>query len=166
MSEHEAQPAEERAARLLALQGHAATVILKIGGMSCAGCVGGVTAALQGVGGVADVQVNLEAGTAVVGGDASIARFKAQRLVEAVQAAGKEASLLHAGAAAAAAPSAAAEQHGHGHAAAPAEDHSHGHSHGGVPCDGDHGGDVHTETHGHGHAAAAKDEEEDHHHGQ
>ena len=107
------QPAAERAARLAAMQGAAATVRLKIGGMTCGGCVGGVEAALAAVPGVENVAVDLEKGTAVVAGAASIARFRAQRLIQSVQDTGKEASLLED--AAGSAPAAAADHH-HGHA--------------------------------------------------
>ena len=128
------QPAAERAARLAAMQGAAATVRLKIGGMTCGGCVGGVEAALAAVPGVENVAVDLEKGTAVVAGAASIARFRAQRLIQSVQDTGKEASLLEdaAGSAPAAAPTSGhGHGHGHGHAeaAADTEDHHHGHAH-------------------------------------
>ena len=42
------------------------TLTLKINGMSCQMCVKHVTRALEGVAGVTEVQVDLEAGTAAV----------------------------------------------------------------------------------------------------
>lgn len=56
------------------------TMKLKINGMSCQMCVKHVTHALQGVDGVADVEVSLEAGTASVTFDptkADLAAFTA-----------------------------------------------------------------------------------------
>ncbi|MDO8930761.1 MAG: cation transporter [Rhodocyclaceae bacterium] len=42
------------------------TTILKVGGMSCGGCVKSVTGVLQGLPGVAKVEVSLEKGEAMV----------------------------------------------------------------------------------------------------
>ena len=42
-------------------------VVIKVGGMSCQGCVKNLTGALSGVSGVASVEVSLEAGEARVG---------------------------------------------------------------------------------------------------
>lgn len=53
--------------------------IIKVGGMSCQKCVASVTAALQGVPGVAAVAVSLEAGEAKVGYDAAQASIEALR---------------------------------------------------------------------------------------
>ena len=41
-------------------------IVIKVGGMSCQGCVKGVSGALQGLPGVAAVAVSLEAGEARV----------------------------------------------------------------------------------------------------
>ena len=49
--------------------------VIKIGGMSCQGCVGNISGVLRGLAGVAVAEVSLEAGEARVGFDpAQIAR--------------------------------------------------------------------------------------------
>lgn len=120
----EPQPVKERQARLAAMQGESVEVKLQIGGMSCGGCVGAVEQALAAVPGVEGVAVDLESGTAVVAGAASIGRFRAQRLIQAVIDTGKEASLV---------PSEVeghgTHSHGHGHGGTAVEDHHHGHAH-------------------------------------
>ena len=121
----EAQPVAERQARLAAMQGEAVQLTLKISGMTCGGCVGGVQQALAAVPGVADVVVDLDSGIATVAGAASIGRFGAQRLIQAVADTGKEACLV--------------EEHSH-----EVDKHSHGHGHGGTATV--------TEDHHHGHA--------------
>lgn len=63
-------------------------VDLKVGGMTCQGCVNSVTRALSRVPGVAQVAVSLEAGSAHVEGTAS-----PDALVAAVTKAGYEAAL-------------------------------------------------------------------------
>ena len=55
-------------------------VIIKIGGMSCQGCVKNVTGVLQALPGVAGVEVSLDAGQARVAYDAQqvdVARLRA-----------------------------------------------------------------------------------------
>jgi copper chaperone CopZ len=65
----------------------AAETRLRIGGMSCGGCVGGVRKALEGVEGVEGVEVILEPPMATVRGAVGV-----EALVAAVQKAGKDAS--------------------------------------------------------------------------
>lgn len=64
-------------------------ILLQIGGMTCGGCVASVTKVLKAVPGVADVAVNLQAGTADVAFDA--ARASPQALRAAIEAAGYDA---------------------------------------------------------------------------
>ena len=55
-------------------------VVIKVGGMSCQGCVKNVTAVLQALPGVGDVDVSLDAGQARVAYDAQqvdVARLRA-----------------------------------------------------------------------------------------
>ena len=55
-------------------------VIIKVGGMSCQGCVRNVTGVLQALPGVASVEVSLDAGQARVAYDAQqvdVARLRA-----------------------------------------------------------------------------------------
>lgn len=65
-------------------------VIIKIGGMSCQGCVKGVTAALQGVAGVQAAAVDLAAGEARVDFDPQ--QTSAVVLRQAVESAGFDAA--------------------------------------------------------------------------
>ena len=67
----------------------AGTVNLKITGMTCGGCVRGVTGALKGVPGVKAVEVDLRAGTAHVEGAADPAA-----LIAAVEEEGYKAEVL------------------------------------------------------------------------
>lgn len=64
-------------------------ITLKIEGMSCGGCVGSVEKALERVGGVREITVDLKGGTAVVRG----ADLDPERLVAAVYDAGYDASI-------------------------------------------------------------------------
>ncbi|MCB1960966.1 MAG: heavy-metal-associated domain-containing protein [Rhodocyclaceae bacterium] len=64
-------------------------VVIKVAGMSCQGCVKGVTAALAGVPGVSDAAVDLAAAQARVRFDP--ARVTVEALRQAVEAAGFEA---------------------------------------------------------------------------
>ena len=64
------------------------TTELKVGGMTCEGCVNAVKRTLSRVPGVTSVQVDLAAGRARVEGEADAAR-----LIEAVEKAGYEAGL-------------------------------------------------------------------------
>ena len=66
------------------------TLKLKIDGMTCGGCVGGVTRALKGVPGVADVRVMLEGGRAEVD---SAVPLDAKLLTDAVEKKGYRASV-------------------------------------------------------------------------
>lgn len=66
-------------------------VTLKVGGMTCMGCVASVTRVLQAVDGVSDVLVSLEKAQAEVGFDPS--RAKREDLCAAVEGAGFDASL-------------------------------------------------------------------------
>ncbi len=125
----EAQPVAERQARLAAMQGEAVQLTLKISGMTCGGCVGGVQQALAAVPGVANVVVDLDSGTAVVAGAASVGRFGAQRLIQAVADTGKEASLVEEHSPAEGDKHSHGHGHGHGGAATVTEDHHHGHAH-------------------------------------
>ncbi len=56
-------------------------VVIKVGGMSCQGCVKNLTGALSGVSGVASVEVSLEAGEARVGYDPAKVSANALRTV-------------------------------------------------------------------------------------
>lgn len=56
-------------------------VVIKVGGMSCQGCVKNLTGALSGVTGVASVEVSLEAGEARVGYDPAKVSANALRTV-------------------------------------------------------------------------------------
>jgi len=56
-------------------------VVIKVGGMSCQGCVKNLTGALSGVAGVASVDVSLEAGEARVGYDPTKVSTNALRTV-------------------------------------------------------------------------------------
>ena len=56
-------------------------VVIKVGGMSCQGCVKNLTGALSGVTGVASVEVSLEAGEARVGYDSAQVSANALRTV-------------------------------------------------------------------------------------
>ncbi len=68
------------------------TVRLNIGGMMCDACKGHVTRALLGVAGVANAQVKLEEGTAIVELDHE--DVSAEALIEAVVEEGYTASVL------------------------------------------------------------------------
>jgi uncharacterized membrane protein YraQ (UPF0718 family)/copper chaperone CopZ len=63
---------------------HGTVVTLEVKGMRCHGCVESVTRALASVGGVADVDVRLEEGTATVRGEG----FSSEQLTEAVSSLG------------------------------------------------------------------------------
>lgn len=65
------------------------TAILKVGGMSCGGCVGSVTRVLKGLPGVVDAQVSLERGEAKVSFDPAVANVV--QLKGAIENAGYEA---------------------------------------------------------------------------
>jgi copper chaperone len=65
------------------------TMTLKVGGMTCQGCVRSVKNVLEAVPGVSQVDVSLERGEALVRYDPGLA--SAERLAQAVQAAGYEA---------------------------------------------------------------------------
>ena len=56
-------------------------VVIKVGGMSCQGCVKNLTGALSGLAGVASVEVSLEAGEARVGYDPAKVSTNALRTV-------------------------------------------------------------------------------------
>ena len=62
------------------------SVNLKVGGMTCMGCVAAVTRALNGVQGVAKVEVSLEKAQASI--DFDPARVGREQLVAAVEGAG------------------------------------------------------------------------------
>jgi copper chaperone len=66
------------------------TTVLKVGGMSCQGCVKSVTQVLQDLPGVARAEVSLEQGCATV--DFDDAKLAREALTSAVIAAGFEAS--------------------------------------------------------------------------
>ena len=66
------------------------TTTIKVGGMSCGGCVKSVTGVLTALGGVAKAEVSLEKGEAVVGFDA--ARVTRDQLKAAIEDAGFDAS--------------------------------------------------------------------------
>ncbi len=65
-------------------------VVIKVGGMSCQGCVKNVTGALSALDGVASVEVSLEAAEARVGYDP--AKLSVEALRGAVEDAGFDAS--------------------------------------------------------------------------
>ena len=67
------------------------TVTLKVGGMTCMGCVSSVTRVLQAVKGVSDVDVSLEKAQAKVQFDPAVADRAALRA--AVEGAGFDATL-------------------------------------------------------------------------
>lgn len=56
------------------------TTVIKVGGMSCQGCVRNVTSVLQALDGVAEVSVSLEAGEAKVVFDPKRVALPALRL--------------------------------------------------------------------------------------
>ena len=64
------------------------TTTLEVDGMTCQGCVGNVTGLLQGISGVASVQVTLTPGRAVVNHGAEVAQ---ETLVNTVEGAGFDA---------------------------------------------------------------------------
>lgn len=66
------------------------TVTMKVGGMTCMGCVGSVTRVLQGVKGVGAVHVSLESAKAEVQYDPALANRDALRA--AVESAGFDAA--------------------------------------------------------------------------
>ncbi|XXQ67384.1 heavy-metal-associated domain-containing protein [Neisseriaceae bacterium B1] len=66
------------------------TITLKIDGMTCGGCVNSVTRVLSETAGVANAQVDLQSGTAVVQFDA--AQTNAAALVGVVEEAGFDAA--------------------------------------------------------------------------
>ena len=66
------------------------TTVLKVGGMSCQGCVKSVTQVLQDLPGVATAEVSLERGEATV--DFDDARHSREELARAIIEAGFEAS--------------------------------------------------------------------------
>lgn len=65
-------------------------VVIKVGGMSCGGCVKSVTGVLAALPGVAQAQVSLEAGEARVAYDP--AQVGVERMRQAIEAAGFEAA--------------------------------------------------------------------------
>ncbi len=67
-----------------------ASMVLKVGGMSCEGCVASVTKVLTALPGVADAQVSLEQGEARV--DYDPAKVSKEEMVGAIDDAGFEAS--------------------------------------------------------------------------
>ena len=67
-----------------------ATTVLKVGGMSCGGCVKSVTQVLQDLPGVARVEVSLEKGCAEL--DFDDGKLTREELAQAVVDAGFEAS--------------------------------------------------------------------------
>lgn len=66
------------------------TMTIKVGGMTCGGCVASVTRVLTALEGVAEARVSLEQGEAVVSIDP--AKVDRARLVAAIEDAGFEAS--------------------------------------------------------------------------
>ncbi len=66
------------------------TITLKVGGMSCGGCVKSVTGVLEALPGVAKAEVSLEKAEAVVSYDAG--RVGREQMVQAIDDAGFEAS--------------------------------------------------------------------------
>lgn len=67
-----------------------ATTVVKVGGMSCQGCVKSVTQVLQDLPGITTAEVSLERGEACVAYDES--RVTKDAMVQAVNEAGFEAS--------------------------------------------------------------------------
>ena len=65
-------------------------ITIKVGGMSCQGCVKGVTAALEGVAGVSRAAVDLAGASATI--DFDPAQTSAEALRQAVEAAGFDAA--------------------------------------------------------------------------
>ncbi|MDO8347742.1 MAG: heavy-metal-associated domain-containing protein [Rugosibacter sp.] len=65
------------------------TMTIKVGGMTCGGCVASVTRVLSALAGVKDVTVSLEQAQAVVVADA--AKVGREQLVQAIEDAGFEA---------------------------------------------------------------------------
>jgi copper chaperone len=66
------------------------TMVLKVSGMSCGGCVKSVTTVLEALAGVAKADVSLEKGEAVVGYEAG--KVSREQMVQAIDDAGFEAS--------------------------------------------------------------------------
>jgi copper chaperone len=66
------------------------TITIKVGGMSCGGCVKNVTGALEGLDGVQKAEVSLEQAQAVVSFDG--AKVQRADLMQAVEDAGFDAS--------------------------------------------------------------------------
>ena len=66
------------------------TTVLKVGGMSCGGCVKSVTTVLQALPGVAKAEVSLEKGEAKV--DFEAGEVTRAAMVQAIDAAGFEAA--------------------------------------------------------------------------
>jgi copper chaperone len=66
------------------------TTTIKVGGMSCGGCVKSVTGVLAALDGVARAEVSLEQARAVIEFDA--ARISREQLAEAIEDAGFDAS--------------------------------------------------------------------------
>ena len=96
--------AVEATGKTAAVDGAAAPVVLRVGGMTCGHCSAQVEAALAAVAGVTTAHVDLEAGLATVEGAVA-----PEALVAAVAATGKTAALAGEGAAAAPAPSDASD---------------------------------------------------------
>lgn len=67
-----------------------ATTVVRVGGMSCQGCVKSVTQVLQDLPGVATAEVSLEKGEALVAHDES--KVSREAMVRAIEDAGFEAS--------------------------------------------------------------------------
>lgn len=67
------------------------TITLKIGGMTCGGCVSSVTKVLESLNGVEKAEVSLENASAAVSFDG--AKIQAAALIEAVEEAGFDAAL-------------------------------------------------------------------------
>lgn len=67
------------------------TITLKIGGMTCGGCVSSVTKVLESLNGVEKAEVSLENASAAVSFDG--AEIQAAALIEAVEEAGFDAAL-------------------------------------------------------------------------
>jgi copper chaperone len=65
------------------------TLVLKVTGMSCGGCVGSVTRVLQELPGVVKAEVSLEKGEAAISYDSG--RVARQQMVQAIEDAGFEA---------------------------------------------------------------------------
>lgn len=66
------------------------TMVLKVGGMSCGGCVKSVTTVLEALAGVTRAEVSLAKGEAVVDYDAG--KVSREQMVRAIDDAGFEAS--------------------------------------------------------------------------